>query len=251
MPGGAELVSVAAALLALVPAAAAAQSAGDEQYEDPFGDEQPQSQAHAGRRRQAPAAEPAQPAQAPAAPGAARARRASRARRAGGAAAAHGRRRGRARRCSGWSCCRRAWRCGRVSGELRSETSSPEETERAGAALAATLAPGDVVLVSGELGAGKTTFVRGAARALGVTEPVTSPTFVVGHLYERGRRAPRPLPARGARRRGPGAARPVLRAGARSRSSSGPSGAGSTRCWASGGSRGTSRSRTRAATGGR
>ena len=73
-----------------------------------------------------------------------------------------------------------------MSGELRSETSSPEETERAGAALAATLAPGDVVLVSGELGAGKTTFVRGAARALGVTVPVTSPTFVVGHLYDAG-----------------------------------------------------------------
>ena len=73
-----------------------------------------------------------------------------------------------------------------MSGEPSSETSSPEETERAGAALAATLAPGDVVLVSGELGSGKTTFVRGAARALGVTEPVTSPTFVVGHLYEPG-----------------------------------------------------------------
>ena len=71
-----------------------------------------------------------------------------------------------------------------MSGEIHS--SSPEETERAGAALAATLAPGDVVLVSGELGAGKTTFVRGAARALGVTEPVTSPTFVVGHLYDAG-----------------------------------------------------------------
>jgi len=65
-------------------------------------------------------------------------------------------------------------------------TGSPEETERAGAALAAGLAPGDVVLVSGELGSGKTTFVRGAARALGVIEPVTSPTFVVGHLYEPG-----------------------------------------------------------------
>jgi tRNA threonylcarbamoyladenosine biosynthesis protein TsaE len=65
-------------------------------------------------------------------------------------------------------------------------SASPEETERAGAALAADLAPGDVVLVSGELGAGKTTFVRGAARALGVTEPVTSPTFVVGHLYDPG-----------------------------------------------------------------
>jgi tRNA threonylcarbamoyladenosine biosynthesis protein TsaE len=71
-----------------------------------------------------------------------------------------------------------------VLGEPPSVSGSPEETERAGAALAARLAPGDVVLVSGELGAGKTTFVRGAARALGVTEPVTSPTFVVGHLYE-------------------------------------------------------------------
>lgn len=61
---------------------------------------------------------------------------------------------------------------------------SPEQTEAAGAALAGRLAPGDVVLVSGDLGAGKTTFVRGALRALGVTGRVTSPTFVVGHLYE-------------------------------------------------------------------
>ena len=43
---------------------------------------------------------------------------------------------------------------------------------------------GDIVTVSGELGAGKTTFVRGACRALGVTEPVTSPTFAVGHRYD-------------------------------------------------------------------
>jgi tRNA threonylcarbamoyladenosine biosynthesis protein TsaE len=63
-------------------------------------------------------------------------------------------------------------------------TSGPEETERAGGELARTLAPGDVVLVSGELGAGKTTFVRGALRALGVEGPITSPTFVVGHLYD-------------------------------------------------------------------
>lgn len=66
----------------------------------------------------------------------------------------------------------------------RRHTSSAAETERAGADLAAGLRPGDVVLVRGELGAGKTTFVRGAARALGVSEPVTSPTFVVGHLYD-------------------------------------------------------------------
>ena len=47
----------------------------------------------------------------------------------------------------------------------------------------AELQPGDVVTVSGELGAGKTTFVRGAARALGVTGHVTSPTFTIGHRY--------------------------------------------------------------------
>lgn len=64
------------------------------------------------------------------------------------------------------------------------ETGAPEATERAGAQLATTLEPGEVVLVSGELGAGKTTFVRGALRALGVTAPVTSPTFVVGQLYD-------------------------------------------------------------------
>ena len=63
-------------------------------------------------------------------------------------------------------------------------TRGPDATERAGAELAATLRPGDVVLVSGELGAGKTTFVRGALRSLGVEGPITSPTFVVGHLHE-------------------------------------------------------------------
>jgi tRNA threonylcarbamoyladenosine biosynthesis protein TsaE len=65
-----------------------------------------------------------------------------------------------------------------------SETDGPEATERAGAELAVHLRPGDVVLVSGDLGTGKTTFVRGALRALGVTEAVTSPTFVVGILYD-------------------------------------------------------------------
>jgi tRNA threonylcarbamoyladenosine biosynthesis protein TsaE len=64
-----------------------------------------------------------------------------------------------------------------------SRTVGPEETEALGAALAAELRPGDVVLVAGELGAGKTTFVRGAARALGVGEPVTSPTFTIGTRY--------------------------------------------------------------------
>ena len=67
---------------------------------------------------------------------------------------------------------------------MSGRSDSPDATERAGAALAAQLRPGDVVLVSGELGTGKTTFVRGALGALGVTEAVTSPTFVVGHLFD-------------------------------------------------------------------
>ena len=66
------------------------------------------------------------------------------------------------------------------------ESSSPEETERIAAALARDLEVGDVVTVEGELGSGKTTFVRGACRALGVTGPVTSPTYTIGHRY-RGR----------------------------------------------------------------
>jgi tRNA threonylcarbamoyladenosine biosynthesis protein TsaE len=65
-----------------------------------------------------------------------------------------------------------------------SETTSAEESEALGAALAADLRPGDVVLVHGEMGAGKTTFVRGALRALGVTGPVTSPTFTIGRRYD-------------------------------------------------------------------
>jgi tRNA threonylcarbamoyladenosine biosynthesis protein TsaE len=67
---------------------------------------------------------------------------------------------------------------------METVTGSPEETEALAAQLAAYLRPGDVVTISGELGAGKTTFVRGAARALGVTGPVSSPTFTIGHRYE-------------------------------------------------------------------
>jgi tRNA threonylcarbamoyladenosine biosynthesis protein TsaE len=63
-------------------------------------------------------------------------------------------------------------------------TSRPEGTEAAAARLAGELRAGDVVLVRGEMGAGKTTFVRGACRALGVTGPVTSPTFTIGQVYE-------------------------------------------------------------------
>lgn len=62
-------------------------------------------------------------------------------------------------------------------------SSSPEETEGIAADLAASLRPGDVVTVSGELGAGKTTFVRGAARALGVIGRVTSPSYTIGNRH--------------------------------------------------------------------
>ena len=67
---------------------------------------------------------------------------------------------------------------------MSNDTDGPAGTERAGAEVAAQLRPGDVVFVSGDLGAGKTTFVRGALRGLGVTETVTSPTFVLGMLYD-------------------------------------------------------------------
>jgi tRNA threonylcarbamoyladenosine biosynthesis protein TsaE len=59
----------------------------------------------------------------------------------------------------------------------------PEATERVGARIAAGLSPGDVVLISGDLGAGKTTMVRGACAALDVKGPITSPTFTVGRRY--------------------------------------------------------------------
>ena len=66
---------------------------------------------------------------------------------------------------------------------LELTSSSPEETERLAGRLARSLLVGNVVTVSGELGTGKTTFVRGACRALGIEVPVTSPTFTIGHRY--------------------------------------------------------------------
>jgi tRNA threonylcarbamoyladenosine biosynthesis protein TsaE len=65
-------------------------------------------------------------------------------------------------------------------------TEGPADTEALGARIAAGLGPGDVVLVAGELGSGKTTFVRGACRELGVTDPVVSPTFTIGRRYSGG-----------------------------------------------------------------
>ncbi|MGI8904010.1 MAG: tRNA (adenosine(37)-N6)-threonylcarbamoyltransferase complex ATPase subunit type 1 TsaE [Solirubrobacteraceae bacterium] len=65
----------------------------------------------------------------------------------------------------------------------RYETAGPAQTEALGAQLASTLAAGDAVLLEGELGTGKTTFVRGACRALGVAAAVTSPTFTIAQRY--------------------------------------------------------------------
>jgi tRNA threonylcarbamoyladenosine biosynthesis protein TsaE len=67
------------------------------------------------------------------------------------------------------------------------ESHSAAETEALGARVADRLQPGDVVVVSGEVGAGKTTLIRGACRALGVEEPITSPTFTIGQRYCGGR----------------------------------------------------------------
>ena len=69
------------------------------------------------------------------------------------------------------------------------ETNSAAETEELGARIAARLKAGDVVLLSGELGSGKTTLIRGACRALGISGPVTSPTFTIGQRYGGGRLA--------------------------------------------------------------
>jgi tRNA threonylcarbamoyladenosine biosynthesis protein TsaE len=68
-----------------------------------------------------------------------------------------------------------------------SESSCAADTEAIGARLAAELKPGDLVLVEGEVGAGKTTLVRGAVRALGHEGRVTSPTFTLASRYEDGR----------------------------------------------------------------
>jgi tRNA threonylcarbamoyladenosine biosynthesis protein TsaE len=63
------------------------------------------------------------------------------------------------------------------------ETSSPAETEAAGEQLGRRLRKGDLVLLKGDLGAGKTTFVRGVARGSGSTAPVASPTFQLVRIY--------------------------------------------------------------------
>ena len=70
---------------------------------------------------------------------------------------------------------------------MQIQTHSPEETDAVGRKLAAQLRPGDVLAYYGDLGAGKTAFTRGLAAGLGVTEPVTSPTYTIVNEYLSGR----------------------------------------------------------------
>lgn len=67
------------------------------------------------------------------------------------------------------------------------ETYSAEETAELGRQIAQTLRPGDICALTGELGAGKTVFVQGVAKGLGIPEPVNSPTFTIVQVYGEGR----------------------------------------------------------------
>ena len=66
-------------------------------------------------------------------------------------------------------------------------TNSPAQTEEVGAKLAQRLSPGTVIAYRGDLGAGKTAFTRGLARGLGISDPVTSPTYTIVNEYLGGR----------------------------------------------------------------
>ena len=67
------------------------------------------------------------------------------------------------------------------------ETYSPEETHALGKRLGAEAKPGDVYILVGDLGVGKTVFTQGIAEGLGITEPVSSPTFTIVQVYDEGR----------------------------------------------------------------
>ena len=69
---------------------------------------------------------------------------------------------------------------------ITTRTDSPDETLALGRRLASVLGPGDVVLLSGRLGTGKTLLTSGIAEGLGVPDPVSSPTFVIARVYRDG-----------------------------------------------------------------
>jgi tRNA threonylcarbamoyladenosine biosynthesis protein TsaE len=69
---------------------------------------------------------------------------------------------------------------------LRLRTKSVEDTRELAAAVAALVTPGDTLVMAGDLGAGKTAFTQGLGRALGVEQPITSPTFTLMHTYPAG-----------------------------------------------------------------
>src|SRR5205807_1959293 len=67
---------------------------------------------------------------------------------------------------------------------ITARTKSAEDTRALAGEVAPLARPGDLILLEGGLGTGKTAFVQGFAKALGVSEPVTSPTFVLVRTYE-------------------------------------------------------------------
>ena len=74
-----------------------------------------------------------------------------------------------------------------MSGKMVTETRSPEETYELGRKIGLQARPGQVYTLTGDLGVGKTVFTQGVAAGLGITEPVSSPTFTIVQVYEEGR----------------------------------------------------------------
>lgn len=71
--------------------------------------------------------------------------------------------------------------------QMVTETRSPEETYALGEKIGKAAQPGQIYTLTGDLGVGKTVFTQGVAAGLGITEPVSSPTFTIVQVYEEGR----------------------------------------------------------------